>query len=602
MTGSGRDYTKRDHVEQVVNAFFELIGDLNYDSNGVELNPLTDQLVIPAMISGVDPDFLLHTTKTPHFNPLLLVTMKEFADENERLSTIPNFKGQIGKQADGGSFYVANSTSIGDWSWLSYGSFTPGEFDIFTKHYHWDHKKALGEEYGHYIILGNASRASTWDYIVNQALQNLNSREGEGPGIVSKWGAEYVVSGTLEFSDGTYYFDSPLKLIPLCTLKGSGSSGCHDRDSVVLAPSANWDGSLYLIDGAYRNGTNSNSNFHTNLQGFHLKCGGVVDRGVYISISQSSAISDIDVEAAVTCGFYVSPNCDDFTVDRCTIQNLTGDRTKYGWWFEDGVKSVSMRQLTTDYCDVGLSFGAVEAIDIAGFECEKCILPIEIREKNHDEIDGTAGDKLGNPGGISITGIRALRDDTVSTSRALARVRYNETGGGELLKGNLILEGWADGNGSDLPYDRVEVQANSGTIYEYPLRWDLGFDRTTAIFDFRFDLMKMIMNKRFRSDKTQMIGTRLCASTNPSTFVSNNFALVALEPGLYWIEIPDGNNYDTGSISVYKQIAGSTVEGMANVNAAVSRYYNHPGGSMYVQVTGVTGVASIDIYFRPWFL
>lgn len=599
---SGTKYTRQEHVNKVVNSFFELISDLSYSGGDVS-DPFTNGLVIPVKI-GNNPDYTLHTKNTPHINPLLFLSMKEFEDEEDRLNSTPNFKGQLGKQKEGGSIYVANSTETGDWAWIAYGSYEQEEGKDSVQHYHWDYKKVLGNEVNHTIILGIAELLGTWDYTLDDALKHLNFRGNEGPGIQSKWGPEFVVSGSIEFSEGDYYFDNPVKLIPLCTLRGPASQGSFERDAAQILASDDWNPSnLYLIDGAYRNGSTSNSNFHTNLQGLHLRCRGIVDRGVYISVSQGSAISDIDVDSAVTCAFFVAPNCDDFTIDRCTVQNLNETRTKYGWWFEDGVKVVSARQLTTDYCDVGLSFGAIEAVDISAFECEKCILPIEIREKNHPNIDGTAGDEIGNPGGMTIRGIRALRDETISPDRVLAKVRYNATGSGELLKTNLILEGWADGNGSDLPYDRVQVQENSGTIYEYPLRWDLGFDRTIAIFDFRFDLMKMILNRRFRSDRTIMLDSRLCISDNPTTpLTTNGFRILNPLPGMYRIEFPSSNNYGGGSLTFYKN--GTAIPSLTAIISSQDVYYHHDGGagSLSAVLSGSVGTVSVQFYVRPWFL
>jgi hypothetical protein len=687
MSDSGIIYTKKEHVDKVIDTFFRLLGDLksNTDKSSIDISSVR----IPVDNGSGN---ILHTTETPSISSSELlefisenldlsivegkiianlpsgspgppgppgapgssadVSYKEVISDIERDNLVPDYKGQILKQLRGGSFYISNSTTKGDWSWFSFGKYvfpqilqwengkTYKKYDLVklspsdsvwesvsdhasaesnkplsagskwiewsVEHYHWSWERRLGEKSNRVIEIGQGGLLGSWSSIFNSSLKRL-PQIGGGQGSEIPEG--FRVGGSLKLTGGIYRVDEPVKLIPLCGIHGNKSRFQTDP---YIAPTNNFSlSNKYVVYGYTRSSDgNAHSAFNTYLNNVFIDGkrpdGSRVERGVRLALSQGSRVNDIEVDRVSKVGYHIVGTSDDWSMERCLISSLIDHNVvDYGMWF-DKTLGGNMENIVLARCAIaGLCFGNTQALSIDGYETENVELPILFRTKNHVNINGSPADDSGEPAGVVINGIKSRRP-SVSATRALARVRY--TG----KESSLTLVGFVEGANSSIPpYDRVEVQLNNGPIGFYPLDWKVGFNRTdnnANKISFNFDLRKMIENYRFHSDNIKMdsFGVTVLAKNSPGIITGNTSPPIpiTLQPGLYRILIRSTNTYAGGNVTIYQSTkldGGLPIPDMKNYSGSgIERYWHHPGGNMEVEVSGVSGTSSIDVLFIPW--
>jgi hypothetical protein len=304
--------------------------------------------------------------------------------------------------------------------------------------------------------------------------------------------------------------------------------------------------------------------------------------------------------------------CDDWMIERFVISRLleedapdSASGTSWGIWCDNNLTAGIMNSIVLTKVHVGISFGSTKGVMINGLETENVGLPIDFREKNSSYWNGTAGNFNGNTNGCRIVGIRARRnsaDTFVDSDRRLAHVRISNSDYKDHI---LILEGVSEDTAANLPYDRVECQIGGGAKFVFPLRWDRGIDRTDYnSIDFHFDLALMLNNIRFSDDNAKMQDNKWVCINNPATITADSTVSVSAQPGLYRIEVPAGNTYNGGVLTVYQYSGGPAIPGLDGIATNADIYWHHPGGSMEVDFTGdsTSASSSVDIYFRPWLM
>ncbi len=611
------------------------------------------------------PKQYLHTPHTPHvrlgdltsagITDTLFISLlgahgfRELADEAERQAAEPDYVAQFARQARGGSIYMATGLAPGNWTWMAFGPFTPPASTVWAaagvdyvagdlvkvtgsdtvweaavdhvsaagnapgvgaewvvylvEDYHWWWERNGSEFHDDRIQIGPAVRSENWAPINDELWKKLPA-DGGAPGVVALWGAEFVVKGSITFGPGVYNLEKPLKHVPQCQL--SGMEPYHREASYLVPHATNWSGGDRLVEGAYRNGSNSNSNFWTSFRRLFVDGRGILDVGIDLRLSHGSVVEDVVVDRVNLCAFHVRSASDNFTVRNVAVDRLLnpGSGTqKYGWWFDNNCNAFHMENVMLTKCEVGISFGLVRGFSINVLEHENAGCLFESREYGHPAMDGTPLAGMGAAGflgGGTINGIRARRnsaDTFVPSTRALARVRVQNA------RVSLSLQGVVEDAAGNEPYDRIEVQQNTGAFESFPLRVEQGYDNTGIDqFSFDFHLEKMMRNLRLRGDNTKVQATRIVAADNPAQMTDDTGAVqIDLEPGLYRIEILNGT-FDGGNLTVRKEPGGAAVEGMNGVSAAVVRLHHHPGGQMEYELAGTTntGAAAVDLYFRPW--
>lgn len=87
--------------------------------------------------------------------------------------------------------------------------------------YHYMRRNSLGEIVDYEVWLPDASRADTWDGILDIALQQLQVGTATGP--TRRWGSEFKVTGTVNVTNGSYWFEREVKWASRTTLQGPDS-------------------------------------------------------------------------------------------------------------------------------------------------------------------------------------------------------------------------------------------------------------------------------------------------------------------------------------------------------------------------------------------
>ena len=459
-----------------------------------------------------------------------------------------------------------------------------------------------------HLWLGAANRSANWGPIIDD-LYPLFPSGGSTIGVDAKWGAKWGGSardlareGVIEFTDGTsnYITEQPIKWVPMCGLIGSQpSSQVH-----ITADGTDWDGSVYLVEGAYRNGSTAQANFNTVMENLFLDCNDQATRGVFAPMSHQSRMDYIEIDRFTDYGFHIGKSSDSWTSRGCIISRLIdSNQCIGGWWFDAGVIAGTIWGATVTRCQTAMSFGSAFGIDVHNLETENGGLPVEFRPNNHADINGNGTSSQGTAEGCRFIGMHISRNSTgepapISSTAAIAfvRVQNNRNNG-------LILQGYVK-DAASAPYDMVNVQNNSSSTRTFPLKPEYGYNNSGySDFTFNFDLAEMMEHSRFMSVYTKTQDSRLVGIDNPTNKTGAVTESVTLEPGLYNIEIPAANTYGTDyTVTVNQTPGGTAVPGMStySTTSKLARYWQHPGGDMEIVVAGSVGTPSIDVYFRPW--
>lgn len=503
----------------------------------------------------------------------------------------------------------------------SFTSATQFPFDLATgdvatylvEDYHYSRRGAHNDTQTRHVQLGPASRADDWSKIVDEVYQ-LFPTPGGGPGITTKWGADYIRWGTIEFTEGIYDFGTTLKHVPLCNLMGPHY---YSSQSMRIRAAETWDGSTYLIDGARRDGTDCNSNFHTGIKNVFIDAADRAVVAVRVCASQGSEWSNIEIDRFRVAGIVIDKGCDNVSIRNIDMamlidENLTSD---FGWFFhQDAIKAIKIDRCNITRCEVGVSLGNSHAVTFDTPEFENCGLPIEFRLKNHTGLFGTDSDNTGSPSGCSFNGMWAKRDsgDTFTTStRTLARIRVQqETNYG------CIITGKCSDTAANLPYDRVEIQYNnSGTEEDFPLRYRWELDRTDksdiSFPPFRTDDFPNdstdanTRNRHLREDHVKVSGNTaymLAANSPAAAITADGNTDLTLQPGWYEISLLATNTYGGGTCSINQGTTSTAIhdffDGYGTDSTELVGMYMHPGGQVRITVAGST-TPSIWVEFRP---
>lgn len=507
-----------------------------------------------------------------------------------------------------------------------------------------------GQELPGVVKLGPADSLDDWATASDDAWQKVTFTNA-GSGITAEWGGDFRRIGNMEFTAGTYLFSAPLKHIPQCSIVGNQP---FIRDAIIIKADSGFTAGTpeALVEGVYRDGSNANSNFFTSIIGVTIDPDSNADWAIFLCASHGSRLHQIEIDQPSVGGIRVGANSDDIVASQVVIDPTT--TIDFGWWFHDGLISFIGQALVIHRSDVGLSFGSCKSVVVSGYETENVALPIEVRLDGSPNWDTTAGDYDGVPSSVTIDGIRARRDSVSGDPLYLAKIQYLNNRAHTV---RLIGTTEDAQNNNKAPFDRVLVENNGGTQYDFPLRWDLGYDKGSwDDFDFDFDLAVMLRNLRFRSDATKMQDSTLVVTDNPATATGATTDEIEALGGFYRLTLPSGNTYGTdytlrvndapsgtallsmaawadstaykfGDVVVhggshYECISGHTSEALATVGvddgagdnepgigedwedvwqqSFIDRYFNHVSGVLERVVAGTTGTPSIKMYVRPW--
>lgn len=119
---------------------------------------------------------------------------------------------------------TAFATDLND----STAKWTPFAVEDYHYHTRGDANRGSYKE----VWLMDGDRADDWSEIHNVALQELESRSS--PGADSIWGPGYARRGTVNLTNGRYYFSQEIKLPPRSVLRGPNTPTSHGEGGVII--------------------------------------------------------------------------------------------------------------------------------------------------------------------------------------------------------------------------------------------------------------------------------------------------------------------------------------------------------------------------------